>query len=241
MKSPLELLSFGNVFSFLDATSTLIVIRTEFTEDRQFDMYLDQLQHTSCKVLHFTIGMSPWNVNHWRDLYLLALLVRHELMCGLRVHLFGYSIGGKFAARLAQMIPEIASIFLLDPVDGGLPLLSDQIPFLPVFMEIGSPMIEVPCWLIETELGSACNNLGLPCVPVGLGSGHFRAHIAQEYLRFYFLEDVGHLQLIEDNPYDPDYLVQLTNSLCASGKKTPQEIEAELIQIFKEYCINCIY
>lgn len=100
---------------------SVLIIRAGIATRAQFSKFEAMLEPVVHSIIHQQVRFLPMVADHWRDVLDLFRKVQHELRLGRRVHLFGYSIGAKFAARLGKDMPNISSVFLLDPVDGGPP------------------------------------------------------------------------------------------------------------------------
>ncbi len=159
--------------------------------------------------------------------------MQREQQTGRRVHLLGYSIGGKFAARIGKDLPNISSVFLLDPVDGGPPFASRLWPQFPVFLIDPWNKISCPTWLVETQYGEKPSPLGPACVNFGLGSEHFRRHIQPQLLIQHFARQAGHLDVI--GPSNVPLLAPLIEVVCGRGTRQKADIEAEVLSFFRHY------
>lgn len=217
----------------------ILWIRAGLAEPPQFDQYLKELQGFSVDVVHFHIPMQFWNVNHLRDMKRAALVYKRLIEEYERIHIFGYSIGGKFAAKLALTDPgksnKLKSLFLLDPVDGGPPIFPYLWPHMPVFFT-GHEMIPIKTYLLETEFGSVSNNRwGFACVNKKLGAAHFRAILDPARVTEYYLRGAGHLQVIEKLAIDPG---NATENNCTKGPKHREQIIPEAAQFFKSYLLD---
>lgn len=132
--------------------------------------------------------------------------------------LFAFSIGAKFAARVAAEERSVAGLFLVDPVDGGMPLpwIGQTVdPFFPD----ETPRVFVPTVIIQSEAASTPG--GTLCVPRGMGGAHFERIIAPGLVMRETAAGAGHLDFLAG----PAPLAQLLGRLvgCAHGPRPARE------------------
>lgn len=206
------------------AADTVIFIRAGLATPDQLSPYAQAAQEQGYFVRHFHIPMGLLSADHERDHELLVRELETLKSLGERLILFGYSIGGKFAARVALDHPDdLKGSFLLDPVDGGPPIFPRLWPQLPVFFRRGERgEITVPTHIVATQFGEARGPSGLRCVNRGLGARHFGSFVRSDKLSTHFLWDAGHLDLI----LPPDGETDAGGS-CPKGTRGPASVIAE--------------
>ncbi|NRA66112.1 MAG: alpha/beta hydrolase [Pseudobacteriovorax sp.] len=214
------------------AKSVVVVVRAGAALDSQFVDYEQIATEFGWETEHFHISMEPLRANHIRSYRELRRFIESLDDQYSSITILGYSIGGKFAARAARDLSIVDSVFLLDPVDGGPPILPRLWPHLPVFMTPLRGQIEKPSWIIETEFAQNKGESRLRCVNRQLGAQHFSKYVLEPQLTFRFIADAGHLEVIRppnDNYEDP------VLDTCPSGSRAIPDIVEEATGYWREF------
>ena len=231
----LMLLCSNSMTLLADTKSGVVVfVRVGAAQTEQFKPYMDLAAAYNLESIHFHITINPLMANHVRDYRNLRKQVQELGQKYSRVYTFGYSIGGKFSARLARDEPEIRGAFLLDPVDGGPPIFPRRFSHLPVFFKRNSTIIQKPTWVLETEFAQKPNStIGLRCVNYKLGAKHFLRYISRKKRQYHLVEDAGHLQLIE--ALSPESMEEVGHDACPAGSRSLDDIMEESIAFWHSF------
>jgi hypothetical protein len=209
----------------------LLIVHANTMQVRQFSPYI--AAHNFSEVASFSIPIDPIRINHERRYQILekkfnSLLMRHPD----GVVVFGYSIGGKFAARLAQRHQNhIPGLFLIDPVDGGAPIpVVDKL--FPLFIDESKITITTPTTILRSEFGGKPGKALAACVPQGMGAQHFAKTVAPQVLTEQYISGAGHLDFLS-KPYPPTFVV--ARAACAPGSTPSTETLQQAMQAWESF------
>lgn len=198
------------------------------TSEEKFQNYFHSLNE-NFKTVVFQPLTGKWlDPDHWKELAeaektFNALIEQgHE-----KIFLIGYSAGGKHAAKIALRQPaRIASLLLLDPVDGGMGADNEKTP---IFLKDGD-MIRTPTTLIASEFGHVPKILDRACAPQNRGHLHFRQHINDEDLLHYeVIKGSSHLNFVAKPWSLPMTLA------CDNGTTKHEAAMEQILGLIKKY------
>lgn len=217
-------LSFWGAMAEADDTGEIVSKREQaavfiggfLTDSESYLPYFEALESEYGRMVFLEPGRELMNPDHQRDYRQIKRAVQELLENRVKaVALFAYSVGAKHAARLSMELQGVASLLLLDPVDGGSSLgVTEKTP---LFLD-GRHYITVPTGVVWSELGSEEKVLGQACVPKKYGARHFIAHVERGSL--YMAEEVlgaDHMNVLA-SPWNP-----LQQALCSFGNGGGQE------------------
>ena len=163
------------------------------------------------EVFYYFPNTNPFTADHESDYQELYQTTLDFVGDDLDLKVISYSVGSKFAARLAEDLDAISQLVLLDPVDGPPPgqSISDRFP---LFTKGNSTRNDLSVVIVATELGAKGGFLGVPCVSREYGPGHFnRFYKEVTQTELFTIRDAGHTDIL----YPP--LKFLTRSACKKG------------------------
>ncbi len=211
----------------------LLIVHANTMVVGQFAPYISM--HQFNEVASFPIPIDPIHINHEHRYQLLAremdkLLARNPD----GVVLFGYSIGGKFAARLAQEYASVRGVFLIDPVDGGAPIpIIDRL--FPLFIDETKVTIFKPTTILRSEFGGKPGMMLAACVPQGMGAEHFAKTVNPASLTKHFIPGAGHLDFLA-KPWPPTFVV--ARAACAKGSSESSQTLNLALKAWGEFVVK---
>jgi pimeloyl-ACP methyl ester carboxylesterase len=143
--------------------------------------------------------------------------------------LFGFSVGGKFAAKLSQDL-DVKGLFLLDPVDGPPPFQKVSARF-PIYLENANPgWRDKPSGtahlaVVRTQLGELPGFGGVACVPKEHGSAWFSKQLGASGEENFEIKNAGHLDILNKPG--------LAALICPKG--TNKAAEGDALKIFEGF------
>ena len=195
---------------------------------KNYEPYIKATGATQDQTLFLEFDQSPFSANHVRDYAKMNLAYEQlEARSPGGVVLFGFSAGSKFAFKLAQDHSTARALFLLDPVDGGPPIFSNNKTF-PDFANSTSYQLSIPTVFLETEFGPKMM-MGLACVPAKKGPDHYAPHFQPAHITRIFLPGAGH----------PDFLYPPVNPLakmgCGKSQVDSQTVRAQTLSVWNDF------
>jgi hypothetical protein len=166
--------------------------------EQNFSPYTRMPELTQASFVFEYPDASPFTGNHQRDyLRMRESFENLSSRSPAGVVIFAYSVGGKFAARLALEKQEVKGLFLVDPVDGAPPLFGDKDRY-PDFLKANlTENLAIPTFILASEQGEQGGFLGIPCVPQARGPKHFEGFISKEWLTFKVISGASHIDFLE--------------------------------------------
>jgi pimeloyl-ACP methyl ester carboxylesterase len=187
---------------------------------------------SSDNLLFLLPDTNPVTANHARDFVAFQRQFSEFTTDGSdSVILFGYSAGGKFAAKLAQDNNNVKGLFLVDPVDGQPPFVNDPERFPTVLVE-GSPIFNIPTVVVESGLGTRPGFLNVPCVSPNAGPQTFARFVERSSLEFLTLAGASHVDFLAP---PIEFIVR---SLCARGESDARTNLEKTLEKWSEFLEN---
>lgn len=174
------------------SADTVFLLGGVGTDKQNFASYTEELDAV---VVFDSPSANPLTANHTRQLDEYARQVSNLLQND-RVVLMGYSVGGKFAAALAERFPAIDKLVLIDPVDGPPPFSRVSERF-PIFADGESKREGLEVFIVDSEFGEDDGLLGASCVTSGLGGNHFNNYFGDLVVSYQTLSGAGHSDLVD--------------------------------------------
>lgn len=200
----------------------VLVIGGFQTHRANYSPYLAEAHRQGSESRFFLVDSHLLGANHVRDRVRLETeFADFAARNPQGVVVFAFSIGAKFAARLALEHDAVKGLFLVDPVDGGSPVFRDETRF-PDFLPADAGIIEVPTVILESEHGATPVMLGMSCVPPDVGPNRFAQHVSPDLLERRYFPRLGHVSFLAPP------LLPLAKWGCAPGKPRVGEIGVDL-------------
>lgn len=213
-------------------TYALIIIGGAATTPENFAPYLDSGVKSVVATEVFLPDINPFTADHVRDYSLLQkrLAVIEANHPGVKFLMFGFSIGGKHAARFAKENPEnVAGLFLVDPVDGGPPVVENSKKF-PVFIPKSiAPYLDTVTRIVESEFGGAPGFAGQACVTAKYGPDHFAQAITEGKLERFTLQGASHTDMLA-RP-----VTFFARFVCAKGTAQPSDTLSKTKSLWQDF------
>ncbi|NBO39328.1 hypothetical protein EBU99_12180 [bacterium] len=202
------------------------------TKQESFDFYLERLKERGFDSIEFaSINTNPLSANHQKEIT--ELRKRFSSIEPEKTLYVGYSIGGKFAARLSLDAAEAGrspyGLFLLDPVGGQPPLQQNSTRF-PDLMSVENEPVgrTVRSLIVSSELGTVPGLFGPPCVNPTYSSSFFKSIFSSS--RTFSLANVGHLDFIDLATIPSIYRLS-----CRRGSSDSQSVRSETLKLLFEW------
>jgi Chlorophyllase enzyme len=202
----------------------------------QIANYTDKAAQKGYEIEVFLPDAGLFTANHSRDLQtyensLTARIAKSTSPETKQMAFFGFSMGGKFAAKLAQTF-DVKGVFLIDPVDGAPPFqkVTDRFPLFlqnpnPNWRDKGNGTASLT--IINSSLGQKPGFGGQPCVPVDHGSQWFAAQLGAQTSEQTQIEDAGHLDMLSKVP-------GLGALVCPKGSDA-KKAQDKAVQLFESF------
>lgn len=202
------------------------------TKQESFKSYLEALKDRGFNSIEFSsVDTNPFSANHQKEI--VELRKKFASNDAEKTLYVGYSIGGKFAARLALDAAESGrfpqGLFLLDPVGGQPPLQRDSNRFPDLIGAENEPVgRSVRTLIVSSELGTAAGAFGMPCVSPSYSSAFFKSIFTSS--RSVSLKNVGHLDFI-----DLATIPAIYRWSCKRGTADSQSVRSETLGLLLEW------
>lgn len=201
--------------------------KNSLMSEKNYAQYIHEAHELGAPVKIFTVDFNPMTADHLRDFNDMQRELREFSETSRDgVILFGYSATSKFVAKLALEEANIRGLFVMDPVDGTPPFMSQR--NFPVFLE-PAMVIKVPTWIVQSEYGSVPASMGPACVPKDYGADFFAAHVEPQMLRHEKITGSDHTDFL--NPP----ISMILEKPCKPGTATSASVLNTTLSLFRDF------
>lgn len=197
-----------------------------------FNFFFEALKELGISSIEYaSIDTNPLTANHQREIS--ELRKKFGTIEPEKTLYVGYSVGGKFAARLSLDAIEAGrppfGLFLIDPSGGQPPLQknSDRFPEL-IGLDNEPVARALKTVIIGSELGTAPGPFGVPCVNPTHSSSFFKAIFGSALV--FSLPNAGHLDFIELTSIPAVYRWS-----CKRGATDPQSVKNDTMKHLSDW------
>lgn len=215
-------------FSFSGQSKSIVVVGGAGSEDYNFTTFLQTKE--SIDSVHFLpMTINPFKADHRVDLASAVELIEELSKDGEKVYLVAYSIGSKVAFKAAmQFADSLASLVLIDPVDGPPPFtpVSKKFPIWTEDSEV-EELKNLDTHIYASDVAFSRGLFGVACVPSATNFKRFIASIP--HAKLHYLEGVSHTDFLA-----PPLTAQ---AFVACKRGNPEKAEAARKLLFDEWQI----